>query len=69
VIAVALGLGAQAGKPTLEILAPFLRDAGRVPEVLLVHDLGEAGVGGFENVRIHGIITAFQLGDRNRQET
>lgn len=67
-VPVRLSLRPETGKPLLEIVPPLRRDSGRVPEVLLVHDLGEAGVGGLENVGIHGITTAFQLEDRGVPE-
>ena len=44
---------ALADDAALEQPAPLRPDRGRVPEELLVHGLGEAGVGRLEHVRIH----------------
>jgi hypothetical protein len=67
-MAIRLGLGSQTGETALEIVPPLGRHSGRIPEILLVHDLSEARVGGLENVGIHGITTAFQLEDRGLPE-
>ncbi len=50
----------EAGCTVLEVLSPLVGDGGRVPQVLLIHDLGEAGVRGLEQVGIHGGIAAFR---------